>query len=621
MGRSSSFIKKVVNHFPISTYLYEPQTNKTMKTLSSLLFTLGILLCLPAFSQSNFDWGFTSGATKRDEVTDIAMDAQGNVYLTGAFQDSMNMANGGPAEYMYGPGFRDIFLAKYDATGAKQWAFSIGNLAWDRGWSMTLDNQANVYAGGVFSRKADFDPGPDSTILTSNPAGFWPDGYLAKYSTNGELQWAKHLLTARNRSASQTATLLSITGMEIDNNGDLVIGGAFWDTVWLAPNQMIVSDGALADMFIAKYDADGNFIWAKQMGGSGDQRIQSLSTDPQGNIYTTGFFFGSPYFDAPGGTTVSTQGSEDIFLAKYNSSGALLWAQGFGSVNGSPTSTESGLDVGTDDMGNVYFTGRLLGAADFDPNTAAGSLMPTTSGSASFFAKLDGGGTLQWVYTHDALGYHLGKRLAVQPNGDFWLAGEFGVGVPQGGLDLDPGPDTAAVFALGGPEDIFIAKYDRDAAFQTGWSVRGLSGSEVEGLAANATALAIGGYFDRSLLLDRQSGTLRSSRGAEDCFVIKYGEANMAIENALSSLDFSLYPNPIRRLINLKFSLQEAQRLSFSLYTMEGTRVLSFDQDKIFSPGQHLLHWELAERLTPGRYLLSVTSAQGQQLLPVLLVE
>lgn len=584
----------------------------------SLLSGFILLICLPAFPQTNYDWGFTSGAAQRDEVTDLSMDAQGNVYLTGSFSDSMDMANGGLAEYLHGSGFKDIFLAKYDPTGAKQWAFSIGDIGWDRGWAMTTDDQANVYSGGVFMRKADFDPGPDSTMLTSNPKGSWPDGYLAKYNTTGELLWAKHLLTARNRSASQVATLFAVTGMEVDSNGDLIIGGAFWDSVWLAPNHLIVSDGPLSDMFLAKYDSDGNFIWGHQVGGANDQRILSLSVDPQGDIFTTGFYFGSPDFDPAGGSVLSTQGAEDIFLAKYSSSGSLLWAQGFGSVNGSNLTTESGLDVGTDDMGNVYLTGRLLGTADFDPNSAAGSITPTTVGAASYFAKFNGMGALQWVHSLVGMGNHIGKRLAVQPNGDFWLAGEFGVGFTTGGLDLDPGPDTVAISSLGGPEDIFVAKYDKDATFQMGWPIRGVSGSKVEGFAASATDMALGGYFDRSFLLDRQSGDLRFSKGAEDWFVIKYGEANMAIENALQSVDFTLYPNPVSQNSNLKFSLNHTQSISFSLHTLDGKRVLSFDQHKSFAPGSHQLSLAFDASLTPGRYLLAVISDQGQKVLPVL---
>lgn len=591
-----------------------------MKTIQITLISAFVLfLCLPAFPQTSYDWGLSAGSTGRDEVTDLVLDAQGNVFLTGAFEDSMDVANGGTKDYVYSNGYRDIFLSKYDANGAKQWAFSIGSRGFDRGWSMTLDDQGNVYAGGVFTIKADFDPSADSTILTANPAGFWPDGYLAKYNTNGELVWAKHLLTARDRSASQSATLLAITGMEIDNNGDLVIGGAFWDTVWLAPNQMIVSDGSLADMFLAKYDSDGNFIWAKQMGGGGDQRIQAISTDPQGNIYSTGFFFGSPYFDPAGGSVLSSQGGEDIFLAKYSSTGALLWAKGIGSVNGSPTSTESGYDVGTDAAGNVYFTGRLLGSTDFD-STAAGGEITTVSSNELFCAKWDGSGALDWVFILEGGVYKVGKCIDVQPNGDFWLAGEFGASPVLGGLDVDTGQDTVAIFSLGN-KNTFAAKYDTDASFLEVREVRGLGDNIVVGLAADANEMALGGYFERSILLDRTSGDLRFARGGVDLFAVKYGEGNMAIENALRSVDFSLYPNPVKQDVNLKFSLQQAQRLSFSLYTLDGKAVQNLGQDQPFSPGHHQLQWELAAGLAPGRYLLAVTAAHGQQLLPVLIVK
>ncbi len=592
-----------------------------MKTYKlSLLLSLSFLISLPAFSQSNFEWGLTTGRAKRDEATDLSIDPQGNVYITGTFEDSMDMAISGPKDFLHGYGYRDIFLAKYDPSGSKLWAYAFGDTRFDRSWAMTTDAQGAVYMGGVFGGHVDFDPGSDSSFLTSNPAGFWPDGYLAKYNTQGELVWAKHLLTARNRSASQSATLFGITGIEVDANDDIIIGGMFWDSVWLAPNKLIVSQGSLADMFLAKYDNNGNLIWGIQMGGAGDQRIMSLSVDPQGNIFTTGFYFSNPDFDPAGGTVLSSQGAEDIFLAKYSSAGSLLWAKGFGSPSGSNTSTESGLDVGTDDMGNVYCTGRLLGTVDFDPNSAAGSIV--SMGGANFFCtKFDGSGAFQWVFSLEGNGYKIGKRLAVQPNGDFWLGGEYGIGAPLGGLDIDPGPDTVLIYALGGPEDNFVAKYDKDGAFLTGWDIRGLGGSKLEGLAASGNELVLGGYFDASILLNRQSGDLRFSKGDADLFAVKYGQGNMSVENALQKVDFSIFPNPASQQIQLTFSLPKAQSLSFSLYSLDGKCVMTLDQQKSLSSGNQHLSWDLDEELTPGRYLLAIASDQGQKVLPLVIVK
>jgi len=547
--------------------------------MKHLSISLLLAFLLPTFylgtlhAQTAYDWGLAAGSSKRDEVTDLALDAQGNVFVTGVFEDSMDMANGSATEYIHSNGFKDIFLAKYDATGTKAWAFSIGALGWDRGWSMAIDPQSNSYIGGVFTNRADFDPGPDSLFLRSNPAGFWPDGYLAKYNPEGELVWAKHLLTARDRSGSQSATLLSITGMEIDAQGDLVIGGAFWDTVWVAPNQMIVSDGPLADLFIAKYDQDGNFKWVKQMGGSGDQRIQSLAIDPQGNIAVTGFFFGNPDLNPAGGAMLSSQGGEDIFIAKYDPTGNFLWAHGIGSPNGAPVSPESGLDIGSDAMGNIYLTGRLLGDADFDPNTSGGEFIADASNNL-YCAKYSPSGALTWFFGLAGGSYKLGKRLSVQANGDFWLGGEYGASFAQGGMDVDPGPDTVAISSLGGAEDIFIAKYDKDANFITVREIRGTGDSKLEGLVGNDAHVAFGGYFDRSLLLDRPSGDLRLSRGAQDIFAVKWGEESMSLDQTAAKSLIRLSPNPCSDQLTIRFT-NGAQVDQVKMINLQGQVVLN----------------------------------------------
>ncbi len=572
------------------------------------LFTLLLALFIlnPLSAQTDFEWGLSLGSGNRDEVTDLAMDAMGNTYFIGTFEDSLDVIDGSGVEYVKSNGWRDIFLAKYSPSGDKLWAYAFGNLGWDRGWAMTVDDQGAAYMGGVFTRSVDFDPGPDSTILTSNTAGFWPDGYLAKYDTDGKLVWAKHLLTARDRAASQTATLLAITTMEIDGNGDLVIGGAFWDTVYLSPTKMLVSDGPLRDMFLAKYDSNGNLIWGQQMGGASDQQIQSLAIDNSGNIFTTGYYFGTPDFDpAGGGSTLSTIGAEDIFLAKYTATGALDWVKGFGSVNGANVTPEMGMDVGTDGMGNVYVTGRLLGEADFDLTSANGTITPMTS-IATFTAKYDGQGAYQWAYTFDGPGFHRGKQLEVFANGDFFLAGEYGSSVP--GIDLDPSADSAKITSLGGTADIFVAKYDANMAYQSSWMIRGLGDAKVEGLASNGKDVAVGGLYSSSMLFHQQSGDLRFSKGDFDMCVLRYGDGASGFGEELVEGNLKVFPNPTNGSFSIEANWPKPQTATIHLRNLQGQVLQTWEND--FS--KELKVSVEAEGLSAGFYLVELVLAKGR---------
>ena len=574
------------------------------------LFTLCILSLSFQFTlaQLDFDWGLSIGNKGRDETTGISLDPLGNLYMTGTFEDSVDVIDGAGVEYVKGNGWRDILVAKYSPAGDKLWAFALGDLGWDRGWALTTDDQGAVYVGGVFSGTVDFDPSAGTTAFTANPAGVWPDGYLAKYDTDGNLLWAKHLLTARDRAASQTATLLAIHSMEIDGNGDLVIGGAFWDTVYLSPSKMIVSQTSLRDMFLAKYDTDGNLLWGQQMGGGGDQQIQALTTDEQDNIFTTGYFFGTPDFDpAGGGSTLTSAGLEDMFLAKYTSTGSLDWVKGIGSINGSNTSSEMGMDVGTDAMGNVYFTGRLLGPADFDPSSAMGDIVLFSS-AASFVAKYDSQGGFDWVFSFEGNGTHVGKQLSVFPSGDFYLAGEYAAF--GAGIDLDPSVDSMRITSLGGSVDIFVAKYDANRAFQTGWTVRGLGGGEVNGLAANGKEVAIGGLYNSSMLFHQQSGDLRFSKGDFDMFALRYSEASNGLPDNFTEGSLQLFPNPTHGPFTIKATWPHPQDAVVTLRNLQG-QVLQTWQTK--ASKDFTLKVD-KKALASGFYLVELVLAEGRMM-------
>jgi hypothetical protein len=137
------------------------------------------------------------------------------------------------------------------------------------------------------------------------------------------------------------------------------------------------------DIFVSKLDKDGNFVWARAMGGSGDDIGRDIALDFDRNVYTTGRFQNTADFDPGLGGIfdLMSAGNDDIFVSKLDSSGGFVWAKAMG---GSDNDLGFGIALGA---GSVHTTGRFQGTADFDPGPGIFNLM-STGGDDIFVHKL-----------------------------------------------------------------------------------------------------------------------------------------------------------------------------------------------------------------------------------------
>ena len=187
--------------------------------------------------------------------------------------------------------------------------------------------------------------------------------------------------------------------MVLDGAGNVYTTGVYANTVDFDPGPGIfnlTSTGG-SQIFVSKLDTDGNFVWAKSMGGSGADSGQGLAVDAAGNVYITGGFTGTADFD-PGPTTftltAATTTEYDIFIVKLNSLGDFAWAKGI--VGG--TWWDNGQDIAVDASGNVHVVGRFYfqgGARDFDPGP--GTFFLTAGQEDVFILKLDTNGNFVWA--------------------------------------------------------------------------------------------------------------------------------------------------------------------------------------------------------------------------------
>lgn len=236
----------------------------------------------------NYQWAFKLGNTSSDYIKDIAVDASGDIYITGNFTGTVDF-NPGPATNSLTPvGSGDMFLAKYDSDGNYIWAFNIGGgAAEDYGLGLAFDSGQNVVVCGQFYGPVDFDP----SVAVMTLAGAGTDAFVAKYSSSGDYIWAFKIGGASGEVAADVSVDLS------DNiyiTGDFFTSGCDFDP---GPGTANLSVTGASDIFVAKYDGLGNYIWAFKMGGTGYDSGHGISINSSNAICATGYFQNGVDFD------------------------------------------------------------------------------------------------------------------------------------------------------------------------------------------------------------------------------------------------------------------------------------------------------------------------------------
>jgi hypothetical protein len=206
----------------------------------------------------NFLWAKSIGGKGNDFGGGIALDAASNVYITGGFDDTVDFDPGMGVTKLTAVGKKDIFIQKLDANGNFLWAKSFGGRDYDRGTSIAVDADGNVYTTGYFIDTVDFDPGPDSMKISA--VGLW-DSFIQKLDANGNLLWAKSI-GGNNESYSFL--------LAIDAKGNVYTSGNFTDSIKFDPGTGVKNLSAKGDedVFILKYNDKGNLLWAKSFGGN-----------------------------------------------------------------------------------------------------------------------------------------------------------------------------------------------------------------------------------------------------------------------------------------------------------------------------------------------------------------
>jgi len=509
-----------------------------------------------------------------------------------------------------------LALALSAQTPEWEWVFSAGGVSYDLSESIAMDSSGNSYVTGFFEGTASFG----ATTLTSSGG---KDIFISKQDSDGNFLWVMNA----------GGSLYDYGyGIAVDSSGNIYVTGVFTGTASFGGNTLSCTSPGFFDIFVCKLDPNGNFLWAKKAGGTGQDYGYSIAMDNAGNSYVTGNFRGTARF---GATTLTSSGSEDIYVCKLDPNGNFLWAKKAGGA-----SNDYGKSIDVDSTGNCYVTGYFYGTARFGATTL------TSSGSEDIYVcKLDPNGNFLWAKKAGGMSDDQGFGIAVDSTGNSYVTGSFrGTAtfgeitlISSGYLDifvctLDTNGNfvwavqAGGVFSCGydiavdsagnsyvtgkfrytssfgamtltssGEYDIFACKLDADGDFRWAVQAGGSRNDYGYGIAVDSAGncCVTGPFLDTASF---GAHTLTSS-GSYEIFVCKLGSGTPVEDEsipAISLLTLSASPNPFSASTAITVAGGKPEHFSgasrIDIYDIRGRKVRSLDLEG--GSGNMSLPWD-----------------------------
>ena len=336
-------------------------------------------LIVKVSSSGQFSWSRQISGHFDDDALSVAVDAAGAPVVGGYYQRQADFNVGGKAYELTGNGRDAGFIARYTASGALAWTWQV--ISKDLGANernsvnaVAITPRGEVYAGGTFAYKADFDPSGSDYVLKSDGL---TDAFLIRLNRKGHFNWA--LATGGNGYDGNSAIALG-------NDGSIYTGGYFADDVDVNPLPNVqniftadqgsgVNNSLYTDLVISKFAINGTPVWQDQISGPYFETISGITVAPNGGIYTSGSFFNTVDFASGKGSAVlsSTKTNDgsikdsntnfgrnesyDWFVQELTPAGKFVAAKQFG---GADDDYSSGISV--TNTGQLLVAGRYVKA-------------------------------------------------------------------------------------------------------------------------------------------------------------------------------------------------------------------------------------------------------------------
>jgi uncharacterized delta-60 repeat protein len=461
-------------------------------------------------------WAKRSGGAAFDYGNSIDAYSNDSMAVAGTFVGTAVFGEGNPNQTsLVSEGGSDIFVARYNPDGTLAWAKHAGGSDYDYGMAITTLPDHTSVATGEFQNAAVFGKGEPNQV-TRNSAGQY-DIFIARYNPDGTLMWAKRA------GGVDFDDSLGITSLS-DNS--IVIAGHFESTCIFGPGEpnqaTLYSDGD-HDIVIAKYNPNGTLAWASRAGGADADYGYAITTLDGDSTVMTGEFWGSCTFGPgePNQITLTSEGLSDVFIAKFNPDGMLMWAKHAG---GSMVDYGRGIATLSDDSAVV--TGYFRGTSTFGLGDIHTETLVSAGNEDLFVARYNPDGTLAWAKRAGwtALYGDHGYAISSFPDDSFVIAGDFYEAAYFGEGEIN---ETALISGTGN-RDIFVARYYPDGSLT--WAKHAGGGSMYDA-AYGITSLsdgtcAITGYFDSTGTFGPgdPNQTVLTSAGSWDMYIARFNK-------------------------------------------------------------------------------------------------
>ena len=458
-----------------------------------------------AHAEVSIPWATQSSASTGSTVAPASVStlADGSTIVTGQFSGTVDFG----FFRLTSSGSADIYVAKVDASGEYVWAVRAGgsnSSSWDTGRGVSVLADGSAIVTGSFRGTADFG---EFTLVGDSLER--DDMFVAKISASGAFVWA----TKGGGDASGYCRGRDVSTLP---DGSAIVTGSFTGTANFGSTTPIANSGSGGDIFVARIDANGTFVWATRAGGSGNDSSYGVSVLSNGSAILTGYITPTATFaTATGSISLSGVNAETVFIAKVDATGSFVWATQ--AALGSSGDDAQGTRVSALADGSAILTGYVNGAADFGTT----AITSNASSNDIFVAKIDASGAWVWATSTGGTSSDVGNSVSAFSDGSAIVTGYFRGTVAFG---------TSSVTSNTSSDDTFVAKIGGSGAWVWATSAGGTTSTDKgTGVSAmpDGSAIVVGS-FDGVAVFGSITLTSTGTSSAFDGFVAKFLDAAQA---------------------------------------------------------------------------------------------
>ncbi|MDL2262053.1 T9SS type B sorting domain-containing protein [Bacteroidales bacterium OttesenSCG-928-I21] len=427
--------------------------------------------------ETGFSWIKTAGGISNDEINDITTDAEGNIYITGAFSDDFSFQSTTTTS----KGRKDFFVAKLNIDGNLIWLKTGGGVENDFGTGVTVDDFGNIFVVGTYNGNVSFD---EHTLNSSGN----DDIFFIKYSPYGDIIWIKKFGGPQKETSG---------GICVDNQNNIIFTGSYQIYINF-DGRVIFSNGGM-DMFVVKFDNNGSIIWVGEHGSPSNDVGIDVATDNNQNIFVIGEFYQTISFDSH---STTSNGGKDVFLAKLNSAGDAQWVKKAGTSN-----DDAAGSVAIDPSGNSYICCKK-----------------NQTLNQGCIQKYNSEGTLVLDVEFGESGNVFPKAIATDNNNNIVVTGKY-----QNNTDFGDGIEVS-----NGTDDYFLVRYLNDGNFNYKHFGGSPSSDCGNSLCINNNGnIIVGGVYQNNFNIQQ---TNHEAIGDNDIMIVKYDKYFLFGDVTVSSI-------------------------------------------------------------------------------------